>query len=104
MPASNGATIIPFPRPASPVTGRDGMERLSRALGRLETACAGQREAVASFRRSLADLKASMDQLDRSMRRYRQRLDRLGGDARMLDAETRRLEKWAAAMTERPFS
>lgn len=97
MPATGGATIIPFPRPRP-----DGMERLGRALGRLEAACAGQREAVTSFRRNLADLKASMDQLDRSMRRYRDRLDRLGGDVRTLNTESRRLEKWAAAMTEPP--
>ncbi|MDI3309192.1 MAG: hypothetical protein QJR07_19105 [Acetobacteraceae bacterium] len=99
MPVADGATIIPFPRPR-----QDGMQRLNQVLCTLNAACAGQREAVASFRRNLAGLKASMEQLDRTVRRYRDRLDSLGGEFGSLGAESRRLEKWAAAMTERPFS
>jgi hypothetical protein len=90
MPASNTATIIPFPRPAP-----TGQERLEQALAGLSEALAAQRAAVAAWREALGDLGHSVHGLHASLLAYDANLDALGERVGALNGAAKRLEAWA---------
>ncbi len=86
------AQIIPFPMQRMEQVGR---ERLDRSLARLQAATAEQEVAVAAWRAQLDHLRGRVGALGESFQDYQARLGAAKQGVDALNAEARRLERWA---------
>ncbi|WP_291297438.1 hypothetical protein [Elioraea sp.] len=97
------ATVIPFrPRAAlatapTPIAteAADGQARLAAALAMLDTALAEQRAAMDQFRLAIGDLDRAVSGLECGLVRYGDELACLNHDLDRLGIEARALEAWA---------
>jgi uncharacterized protein YukE len=87
------AAILAFPaeraRPPSAET------RLARALDSLRAALAEQRDAAHALQGASAQLKTTLSELHARLEGHRDQLGRIAADARLANAEARKLEAWA---------
>lgn len=98
------AQVIPFrPRaarvatsPATPVASTaEGQDRLARALASLDLALAEQQVAMDQFRLALGDLDRAVSGLEAGLVQYGDELATLNYDIDRLGIEARALEAWA---------
>lgn len=98
MAESRIAEIIPFPAQRPEQVGR---ERLDRSLARLQEALTQQAGAVAEWRAQLDRLRAGVGALGRSFDDYGTRLRAARRGVDRVGAEARRLEAWADGVVRR---
>jgi chromosome segregation ATPase len=86
MDESRTAEIIMFPTT---------VDRVARAMARLDDALAEQRVAVAAWRSTITDLHGAMGSLRASLATYESALSSVATRVDTLHDESRQLEAWA---------
>lgn len=92
------ATIIPFRPRTQPLLAKpsaEGQERLTNALAMLDAALAEQRMAMDQFRLALGDLDRAVSGIESGLVGYSDELACLTHDLDRLGTEARALEAWA---------